>query len=77
MEGPTSPGIYDEDHGVKGGGTRYMPREPVGRTGGHAKGFWINGGVRRVLTTRRDGYMRFDVLAVTGTCSVMLSTISV
>jgi beta-lactamase superfamily II metal-dependent hydrolase len=43
----------------------------------HAKGFWINRGERRVLTTRRDGYMLFDVSAVTGICSVTLSTVSV
>jgi beta-lactamase superfamily II metal-dependent hydrolase len=43
----------------------------------HAKGFWINGGERRVLTTRRDGYMQFDVSPVTGMCLVTLSTVSV
>ena len=43
----------------------------------HAKGFWINGGERRVLTTRRDGYMSFDVNAATGICSVLLSNVTV
>ena len=43
----------------------------------HARGFRINGGERRVLTTRRDGYMAFDVNAATGVCSVSLSTVTV
>jgi beta-lactamase superfamily II metal-dependent hydrolase len=40
------------------------------------KRFPADGGERRVLTTRRDGYMRFDVSAVTSMCLVTLSTVS-
>jgi beta-lactamase superfamily II metal-dependent hydrolase len=52
-------------------------QETVNQYRSHAKGFWINGGERRVLTTRRDGYMRFDVSAVTGVSLVTLLTVSV
>jgi beta-lactamase superfamily II metal-dependent hydrolase len=43
----------------------------------HARGFRANGGERRVLTTRRDGYMTFEVNATTGFCTVRLSTVTV
>lgn len=42
----------------------------------NARGFLISGGERRVLTTRRDGYMYFDVNAVTGFCGVYLSSVT-
>jgi beta-lactamase superfamily II metal-dependent hydrolase len=55
----------------------FQSQETINDYRKHAKGFWINGGKRRVLTTRRDGYMTFDVSPVIGICSVNLSTVSV
>jgi beta-lactamase superfamily II metal-dependent hydrolase len=54
----------------------FQSQETVDQYRNHAKGFRINGGERRVLTTRRDGYMRFDVSAATSMCLVTLSTVS-
>jgi beta-lactamase superfamily II metal-dependent hydrolase len=49
----------------------YQSQETVDRYRAHAWGFNYNGEIRRVLTTRRDGYMCFSVPAI-GMASVTL-----
>ena len=43
----------------------YQSQETVDKYRTHTSGFLYYGSERRVLTTRSDGYMRFDVSPVT------------
>jgi len=42
----------------------------------HARGFMLNGERRRVLTTRRDGYISFSVSADTGIADVFVHALA-
>jgi hypothetical protein len=53
--------------------TGFQSQETVNDYRSHAKGFYYGGQLRHVLTTRRDGYMQFDVSALYGVANITLS----